>query len=87
MQQNLLKDQSFHRNNVDGRPPFDLYLTLEPSPRVALDYTIGVQCHYRMIPRPVSHMSKLIYLLRHNNKWVLVGPKGNNYLSVNNKHQ
>jgi len=45
MQQNLLKDQSVHRNNVDGRPPFDLYLTLELSPRLALDYTIGVQCH------------------------------------------
>ena len=86
MQQNLLKDLSVHRNNVDGRPPFDLYLILEPSPRVALDYTIGVQCQYRMIPRPVSRMSKLIYLLRHHNKWVLVGPVGNNYLSVNNKH-
>jgi hypothetical protein len=58
MQQNLLKDQSVHRNNVDGRSPFDLYLTLEPSPRVAMDYTNVVQCHYRMIPRPVRRMSR-----------------------------
>jgi hypothetical protein len=28
----IVKDQSVRRNNVDWRPPFDLYLTLEHSP-------------------------------------------------------
>lgn len=86
-QRSLLEDQSVHRNNVDRRSPFDLCLTLDPSPRITLDYTTGVQCQYIMIPRPVSRMSVLIYLLRHHNKWVLVGPIGNNHVPVNNKHQ